>query len=110
MIHRDGPAGHVIREIRMDSRRRRLWLLAVVAVVLAGATFVWWGNPRLGEGSLTGPGDGMSWANDGVEDTRIVVRGGSAQLCSRGVKAGWALEAEIAGSFPARAETPLIRR
>lgn len=62
----------------MDSRRRRMWLLAVVAVVLAGATFVWWGNPRLGEGSLTGPGDGMSWANDGVEDTRMVVRGGSA--------------------------------
>ncbi|WP_179277132.1 hypothetical protein [Actinoplanes regularis] len=51
-------------------------IAAVVLVVAAAATsFVWWGNPRMGEGGLIGPGEGMSWANDGVTNTRMVVRG-----------------------------------
>ncbi len=66
-------------------RRRTLRRLAVATVLLVGvvgATFAWWGNPRLGEGSLIGPGDGMSWANDGVENTRMVVRGRPAATVS----------------------------
>ncbi|MEU4159756.1 hypothetical protein [Actinoplanes sp. NPDC026670] len=46
-----------------------------VLVVLAVSAGAWWGRPRLGEGSLVAPGTGMSWANDGVEDTRMIVRG-----------------------------------
>jgi hypothetical protein len=61
---------------------RRLMAAATLFVVLAGAGFVWWGNPRLDEGSLIGPGDGMSWANDGVEDTRMLVRGRTAGTVS----------------------------
>ncbi|WP_328475112.1 hypothetical protein OHA21_17530 [Actinoplanes sp. NBC_00393] len=57
------------------SKRRRLVIAAVVLVAIAGATFVWWGNPRMGEGSVIGPGEGMSWAHDGVTETRMVVRG-----------------------------------
>ncbi len=67
------------------NRRRTLLRLTVAFVALVGvvcAVFVWWGNPRLGEGSVVGPGAGMSWANDGVEDTRMVVRGGSAATVS----------------------------
>ncbi|AEV81192.1 hypothetical protein ACWT_0179 [Actinoplanes sp. SE50] len=57
-------------------RRRRLVIAAVVLVAAVGATsFVWWGNPRMGEGSVISPGEGMSWANDGVTETRMVVRG-----------------------------------
>jgi hypothetical protein len=47
----------------------------VVLVALAGAGAVWWGAPRVGAGSVVGPGEGMAWANDGVEDTRMLVRG-----------------------------------
>jgi hypothetical protein len=64
-----------------DRPRRPGWRLGVTAVVvlvaLAGAVtgVVWWGAPRVGDGSVVGPGDGMTWANDGVEDTRMLVRG-----------------------------------
>ncbi|GLW35195.1 hypothetical protein [Actinoplanes regularis] len=51
-------------------------IAAVLLVAAAGATsFAWWGNPRMSEGGLIGPGEGMSWANDGVTNTRMVVRG-----------------------------------
>ncbi|KHD75685.1 hypothetical protein MB27_20840 [Actinoplanes utahensis] len=61
---------------RPRPKRRRRWVIAaVVLVAAAGATFVWWGNPRMGEGSVIGPGEGMSWADDGVTETRMVVRG-----------------------------------
>ncbi len=56
-------------------RRRRVVIAAVVLVAVAGAAFVRWGNPRMGEGSVIGPGEGMSWADDGVTTTRMVVRG-----------------------------------
>ncbi|MFD1374163.1 hypothetical protein [Actinoplanes sichuanensis] len=54
------------------------WLLAIgtvalIAVLASG--LVWWGSPRMAEGSVTGPGAGMTWANDGVTDTRLVARG-----------------------------------
>jgi hypothetical protein len=64
-------------------RRRTLLRLAVAFVALVGvgcAIFVWWGNPRLGEGSVVGPDAGLTWANDGVEDTRMVVRGEPAAV------------------------------
>ncbi len=48
---------------------------ALLLVALAGAVVGWWGHPRLGEGSLVGVGDGVTWANDGVENTRMLVRG-----------------------------------
>lgn len=59
--------------------RRPPWRRRVVAVVLGVAVAVaavgWWGHPRLAPGSIVGLGDGMTWANDGVEDTRMLVRG-----------------------------------
>ncbi|HWS31642.1 MAG TPA: hypothetical protein VN408_02750, partial [Actinoplanes sp.] len=57
--------------------RRRHAVIATAAVLLAaaGATFVWWGNPRMTEGSVTGPGEDMSWANDGFTNTRMVLKG-----------------------------------
>lgn len=59
--------------------RRRAWqrpaILAAVLVALACAVFAWWGQPRLGDGSIVAPGPGMAWANDGIENTRMVVRG-----------------------------------
>lgn len=70
-----GSTTPVTDPLRRRTLRRRLAVATVVLVGAVGATFVWWGNPRLGEGGLVGPGDGMSWANDGVEDTRMVVRG-----------------------------------
>jgi hypothetical protein len=48
---------------------------AALLAAVAGAIFVRWGQPQLGNGSLVGVGDGMTWANDGVEDTRMLVRG-----------------------------------
>lgn len=60
------------------ARPRRVRLLvsgavAVIAVIASG--FVWWGSPRVAAGSVVGPGSGMSWANDGVTNTRLVARG-----------------------------------
>jgi hypothetical protein len=65
--------------------RRRPWRLTVAVtllLVLMGAGFVWWAHPRLGEGSSVGIGDGMTWANDGVEDTRVLMRGRPAATVS----------------------------
>ncbi|WP_433830787.1 hypothetical protein ACQP2E_11775 [Actinoplanes sp. CA-015351] len=55
--------------------RKRLIVVVVVAVALAAGLGAWWARPRVAEGSLIGAGDGMTWANDGVEDTRMLVRG-----------------------------------
>ena len=52
----------------------------MVLVGLVGAAFVWWGSPLIVDGGLIGTGAGMSWANDGVEDTRMVVRGRPATV------------------------------
>jgi hypothetical protein len=63
------------------NRQRTLLRLAVALVALVGvvcAVFVWWGNPRLGEGGRVSPGAGMSWVNDGVDNTRMLVRSGTA--------------------------------
>jgi hypothetical protein len=93
MISFDGPAGGAGGETEMDSmqdsapavagtkRRRPPLRLAVALVAIVGvvcAVFIWWGKPRLGEGGVVGPGAGMSWANDGVDNTRMVVRSGTA--------------------------------
>ncbi|WP_188122305.1 hypothetical protein [Actinoplanes lobatus] len=56
-------------------RRGLTVLVAAALVLLAGAAVVWWGNPRLAPGSLVSLGNGMTWANDGVKDTRMLVRG-----------------------------------
>ncbi|GAA0448122.1 hypothetical protein Aca07nite_73140 [Actinoplanes capillaceus] len=57
------------------SRRGPAVLVAAALVLLAGAAVVWWGNPRLAPGGLVSLGNGMTWANDGVSDTRMLVRG-----------------------------------
>ncbi|MBB3097870.1 hypothetical protein FHR83_005554 [Actinoplanes campanulatus] len=53
---------------------RKLAALVAAALVLLAAV-VWWGRPRLGAGSLVGLGNGMTWANDGVKDARMLIRG-----------------------------------
>ncbi|MEU4218346.1 hypothetical protein [Actinoplanes sp. NPDC026623] len=65
-------------------RTPRLWpvIAAVLLVAAGGGTFAWWGSPRLAEGGLSGPGKGMSWADDGVETTRMIVRGKPADTVS----------------------------
>lgn len=55
-------------------RRRRVVAVALI-IALACALVVWWGRPRLGHGGMLALGDGMTWANDGVENTRMLVRG-----------------------------------
>ncbi|MBO3739521.1 hypothetical protein [Actinoplanes flavus] len=59
--------------------RRPRWKRALTASVLlvagAAAAIVWWGRPQLGEGGLIAAGDGMTWANDGVANTRMLVKG-----------------------------------
>lgn len=62
-------------EVAAAGRRRRIVLVCALLVALAVPAAVWWGQPRLAEGSLVAPGAGMTWANDGVEDTRMIVRG-----------------------------------
>jgi hypothetical protein len=61
--------------LRLRPRPRLTIAAAVVAVAALAASFAWWGQPRLGAGGLVGIGTGMTWANDGVENTRMLVRG-----------------------------------
>jgi hypothetical protein len=71
----ESPAAATRRWWPARTVRTRLAIAAFLLVVVGGGGFVWWGNPQLSEGGSVGPGDGMSWANDGIEDTRMVVRG-----------------------------------
>ncbi|MBB2940766.1 hypothetical protein FB565_000470 [Actinoplanes lutulentus] len=54
--------------------RKRLLVLAVLAAVLIAGIVAWWGRPQMGEGSVYGSGENMTWADDGVDQTRMVVR------------------------------------
>ncbi|MEV0901889.1 hypothetical protein [Actinoplanes sp. NPDC049802] len=66
-------------------RRPRLKRAATAAALLvagAAAVVVWWGQPQLGEGGLIATGTGMTWANDGVENTRMLVKGKPADTVS----------------------------
>ncbi|GAB7039402.1 hypothetical protein JCM9533A_32520 [Catenuloplanes niger JCM 9533] len=58
-------------------------MVALVVALAAGAAgFAWLARPRLAEGSMLSPGAGFTWANDGVEDTRMLLRGRPVPVAS----------------------------
>jgi hypothetical protein len=97
MINVDDPGRDVRREAGVDSTQdnapsesrprprrasRRLTVAIALVVAVAGGIAVWWGQPRLGDGGLVGTGAGMTWANDGIDNTRMIVRGRSVATVS----------------------------
>lgn len=62
--------------------RRRLGVTVVLVAALVGAVVAWWGRPRLAPGPSVAPGTGMTWAGDGFDNTRLVVRGRSVSTAA----------------------------
>jgi hypothetical protein len=82
-VRMNSPQGGTMAAPRRRMPRLRLAVAAVLLLVaVGGGALAWWGSPSLGDGGLIGPGDGMSWADDGVETTRMVVHGRPADTVS----------------------------
>lgn len=71
----EGNATTVTDSHPRPKRRLRAVIATTALLAAVGATFVWWGNPRMTEGGMIGLGEGITWANDGLTDTRMLISG-----------------------------------